>query len=149
MLTCFTLSAGIPVRGERVTEVRWQELLQMCKGQESLMQTLSLILLEQEQHPVGACWEVCTWGKMVVQHPYLIPWRRLSSCMPVRKIKGRHAQLVVQSWRIRSNLDSKGFWVTPIPIYFHVTWAHSGPRGKCLAYPRLNLQKICIRSDIG
>lgn len=134
MLTCFTLSAGIPVRGERVTEVRWQELLQMCKGQESLMQTLSLILLEQEQHPVGACWEVCMRGKMVVQHPFLIPWRRLSSRMSVCKIKGSlFYKLVLQSWRIWSNLDSKGFWVTPIPICFHVTWAHSGPRGRCLA----------------
>lgn len=38
--------------------------------------------------------------------------------------KGRDAWLVLQSWRIRSNLDSKGFWVIPkfpIPIYFHVT----------------------------
>lgn len=53
MLTCFTLSAGIPVRGERVTEVRWQELLQMCKGQESLIRTLSLAFPEQGEHPLG------------------------------------------------------------------------------------------------
>lgn len=46
--------------------------------------------------------------------------------------KGEGCLACFTEW-IWSDLNSKGFWATPIPIYFHVTWAHLGLCGWCLA----------------
>lgn len=119
MLTCFPLSAGIPVRGERVTEVRWQELLQMCKGQGEPATDIVSGFTRAGIASSAYFWvlsSLCVRKDAGVTA--LAPWGMLSPCMSVHKIEGRDARPVLQSW---ADLDSKGFWVTPIPIYFHVT----------------------------
>lgn len=119
MLTCFTLSAGIPVRGERVTEVRWQELLQMCKGQGEPATDIVSGFPRAGIASSAYLWVLRNLGvRKDGCVTALVPWRMLSPCMSVHKIKGRDAWPVLQSW---SDLDSKGLWLTPIPIYFHVT----------------------------
>lgn len=109
-----------PHRGERVSEVRWQELLQMCKEQGSLIQTLSLALCGAVMRASGYFWLLISLyvrkEDCVIS---LIPWRTLSPFLSVCTRSGMLslffgiASLRSGFQEIWSNLSSHLLWYLP------------------------------------
>lgn len=109
-----------PHQGERVSEVRWQELLQMCKGRGSLIQTLSLALCGAVIRASGYFWLLISLyvrkEDCVIS---LIPWRTLSPFLSVNTRRGmlslffRIALLKSGFQEIWSHLSSHLLWHFP------------------------------------